>query len=349
MESVRHRPQLSLRTALVACAALLLTVACAAFIVEARVALGIAVASALVAAALHHAVDSLRRHHFSRASSLVSVLVAFVAALVGVVMIIAPAAMSQGRALVSEAPDYVARLRSTEIYRVVDQRFHIEQSLSTYAPGSIETAKPALQAVGGLLTFVAELVSAFFIIVFMLIFGESLAQSMLNAVPDGRRETYADVARRIYESVGGYLGGLAFICVVNATLTTTFLAIARVPSFVALGILSGFSSLVPYAGPVASGVVISAIAAAAKGPWTGLATVIYFGCYGQLEGQLLGPLVFRRTVHVNPLTTLLAVLFMVDAFGVIGAIIAVPVVNALQIILGQVTVNSTMPTRRGAL
>jgi len=50
---------------------------------------------------------------------------------------------------------------------------------------------------------------------------------------------------------------------------------------------------------------------------------------------VLAPLVFRRTVHVNPLLTLLAVLFCAELAGIVGAVVAVPVVAAAQIVVGE--------------
>ena len=57
--------------------------------------------------------------------------------------------------------------------------------------------------------------------------------------------------------------------------------------------------------------------------------------YGQLEGNVLGPLIFRRTVHVNPLVVTLSILFLGEIAGIIGAIVAVPAVATLQVILRE--------------
>jgi len=67
------------------------------------------------------------------------------------------------------------------------------------------------------------------------------------------------------------------------------------------------------------------------GLWKGIACVIYFVIYGQLEGNVLSPLVFRRTVHVNPLVVTLSILFFGELAGLVGAILAVPTTAALQI------------------
>jgi putative heme transporter len=129
---------------------------------------------------------------------------------------------------------------------------------------------------------------------------------------------------------------VALVCSANATLTTSFLALDRVPFFLPLGIISGMSSMVPYAGPAVVGVAISLIALLTQGLWHGIAAGIYFIAYGQLEGNLLSPLIFKRTVHVNPLVTTLSILVLGEIAGVVGAVVAVPVVATLQIVLREI-------------
>jgi predicted PurR-regulated permease PerM len=114
------------------------------------------------------------------------------------------------------------------------------------------------------------------------------------------------------------------------------LAVLGVPYFLPLGIASGFSSMVPYAGPVIAGGIITLLTWATGGMWTALGVLVYFVLYGQLEGNLLAPLIFRRTVHVNPLIVLLAVLFCAELAGVVGAVVAVPVAAAAQIVTREV-------------
>jgi predicted PurR-regulated permease PerM len=96
------------------------------------------------------------------------------------------------------------------------------------------------------------------------------------------------------------------ICGLNAVCAIIFLAINDVPFFLPLGILSRAASLVPYAGPVVVAVFAAIVA------WRHLgrvASAIFFVVYGQIESNVIAPVVFKRTVHVNPLVVLLSVLF----------------------------------------
>jgi putative heme transporter len=199
--------------------------------------------------------------------------------------------------------------------------------------GTQSGPSPVLGAIGGVVSGVAGAVTLATLVVFMLVFGPRVVASFFQQFTSEVRSRWERITARSYASIGGYLGGLLFICSVNATLTTIFLAILRLPFFLPLGMLSGLSSLIPYAGPVTVGAVITLTALLTSGVVKAAIVLGYFMLYGQFEGNVLGPFVFRRVVHLNPLVTLMAILFLADLLGIIGAIVAVPVVAVLQIVL----------------
>jgi len=309
-------------------------------VARALVAVTLIGAAATIAIALDHAVAMLVRRRIKRPLAIVVVTLTLLGLVVAVAFTVIPPAVDQGKQLVHDAPHFVHTARRSSIFRALDGRFHLadyvenaEQRLPDVLAGA---ATPILNALGGLLTGVGAVVTISFLVVFMLIFGGRLVRAILDEVRPEHLAMYEDVLGKIYQSIGGYIGGLTLICAINATLTTTFLAIDKVPFFLPLAILSGLSSMVPYAGPLVMGITISLVALVTVGTWHGLAAGIYFILYGQLEGNVLGPLIFRRTVHVNPLVTTLSLLFLGEMAGIIGAIVAVPVVATLQIVLREI-------------
>jgi predicted PurR-regulated permease PerM len=335
-----NKSQVTLKTVFTVSFGVLLVVAVVVGLAHSILAVALTSAAVLLAVALDHAVAWLQRRGVRRPFGIAVVTLAVLVAIVGLGFTLIPSAVSQGTELVRDAPKFIKNARQSGIFRTVDLRFHIADRIADYEqrlPEMLEgAATPIISAVGGILSGVAAAVTIAFLTVFMLIFGGPLVRAAVDEARPERRTVYAHVLGKIYQSIGGYLGGLLVICSINATLTTTFLAIDSVPFFLPLGILSGFSSMVPYAGPFVMGTLISAIALLTEGPWHGLAAVIYFICYGALEGNVLSPLVFRRTVHVNPLITTLSILFLGEIAGVMGAIIAVPVAATLQIVMREV-------------
>jgi predicted PurR-regulated permease PerM len=293
----------------------------------------------MIAIALDHLVRLLEKRGVPRPGAIAIVTVAQLGTVVGFGFTLIPPAIDQGRELIHNAPRFIHSGLGSSLFRSVDARFHFAQHLvdiEQRLPDMIEgAATPILNALGGLLTAVAAAVTITFLVVFMLVFGGRLIENAVAEARPERRPLYEDVLGKIYQSIGGYLGGLTLICSINATLTTTFLAIDRVPFFLPLGILAGLSSMVPYAGPLVAGTLISLIALFTVGTWHGVAAGVYFITYGQIEGNILGPLIFRRTVHVNPLVVTLSILFFGEIGGVVGAIIAVPVIATLQIVLRE--------------
>jgi predicted PurR-regulated permease PerM len=177
------------------------------------------------------------------------------------------------------------------------------------------------------------------LVVFMLVFGPGLLSELSHLLDTEARNQWDRIAARAYASIGGYLGGLLFICTVNATLTTTCLALLKLPFFLPLGILSGFSSLIPYAGPVTVAVLVTVLTLLTSGAVKAALVVGYFLLYGQFEGNVLGPYIFRRTVHLDPLVTLLAILLLAELMGVVGAVLAVPVVAVAQVVFRDLAMD----------
>jgi predicted PurR-regulated permease PerM len=332
--------RVTLKTVFTVCFGVLIVLGLVMAIIHSLVAITLTYVALLLAVTLDHGVKMLVRRGLKRSLSIAVVSILLAGLLTGLAFTLIPPAVSQGQTLVEQAPAYIHSARGSHLFGRLDARFHLAdhiEKLEEGFPAMLEgAAKPILAAVGGVLSFVGAAVTVLLLTAFMLIFGGRLIHAAMDEARPESRNLYGDVLDKIYRSIGGYLGGLALICTVNATLTSTFLAINGVPFFLPLGILSGLSSMIPYAGPVVTGTVITLLTLVTGGGWHALACVIYFIAYGLFEGNVLGPLIFRRTVHVNPLVVILSVLFLGEMAGIVGAIIAVPVVAALQIIVREV-------------
>jgi len=92
------------------------------------------------------------------------------------------------------------------------------------------------------------------------------------------------------------------------------------------------------------GGVVAAIAGFVHSVPAGIVVLVFFVLYQQLENHLLQPVIFARTVKLNPLTVIIAILIAVELAGILGALLAIPVAGILQII-----VRDIWDTRRGRL
>jgi predicted PurR-regulated permease PerM len=333
-----QRSQVTLKTVFTICFGVLAVTALVAATLRALVVVVMTLAALLLAVALDHPVSYLQQRRAPRwlAITVVVSVALFLLVILGYLLI--PPAVAQAQQLIERIPELIASIKRTRVFTAIGERTGLTQWIGSPEGRLVEVmrgaASPLLWALGSVLTFVGGLVTVVFLTVFMLIFGAPLIQSALDEALPERRATYAALLGKIYSSLGGYLGGMLVICSINATLTTIFLAINGVPFFLPLGIVSGIASLVPYAGPVVAAIMISLLSAIG-GFWHGLASAIYFFVYGQIEGNVIGPLVFKQTVHVDPLVVLLSVLFFGDMAGVAGAIAAVPAAATIQIVVRE--------------
>lgn len=337
-----HASQVTLRTAFTVCFAVASTAAVVIFVLKTRASLTLAACAAMVAVALNHLVHFLQRRGVKRGWAIVLVMVGAILLVAGILLLIIPAAVSQGRALVEQAPKLFENIRQSTAFDFLDRHFGIEQSFRDALTNGTGLAKagasPVLGAIGGVLSAVAAAATMAALVVFMLVFGPGLLTDLFQLLDTEARSRWERISARTYASIGGYLGGLLVICSVNATLTTTCLALLKLPFFLPLGILSGFASLIPYAGSVTVAVVVTVLTLLTSGVVKATIVVGYFILYGQFEGNVLGPYIFRRTVHLDPLVTLLAILLLAELMGVIGAVVAVPVVAVAQVVLRDLLV-----------
>ncbi|MFB1483582.1 AI-2E family transporter [Corallococcus sp. RDP092CA] len=336
----QSKSQVSLRTVFTVCFGVLGVMLLVVLVAKTRVALTLTGIAALIALSLEHGVSRLEKRGLKRWLSITLVLLTLFIAVVALGLLVIPNLVEQVDALVTQWPHLWKQVRGTGILRALNQRL---QSLGWNE--RLEEATPALagplpsllmSAIGGVVGLLGGIITVFFLVVFMLVFGGGVLRRLLDLARPDHRLRYVRVLRNVYSATGGYLSGITLICAINATLTTTMLAVLGMPFYLPLGVASGFSSLVPYAGPIIAGGIITLLTLATGGLWKALAVFIYFLLYGQLEGNVMAPLVFKRTVHVNPLVTLLAVLFCVELAGIVGAVVAVPVAATVQIIVREV-------------
>lgn len=323
------------RTAAAACTVLGIALVCWV-LSRTPVAVTLTLLSLLLAVALDRAVAFLSRHHVARPLAIALVMTAVVLAIAGVVWLLVPPAVDQVAQLADNAPSLADKLQHTRAVQFA--RAHLGASASQLDPATVgrRLVGPALAIVASVLGGVAGLVTVLFVVIFMLGAGPQLVFTALARTKPAHRDLVARTLRHMYDALGGYVAGLFAIVLVNATLAGAFLAILGVPYFVPLAILSGLSSLVPFVGAIVAGALLAAVAWASNGAVAGLATVAYYVLYQQFENHVLGPLVYRRTVHLNPLVILLTALFFAELAGIPGALVAVPAAAAAQIVLGEI-------------
>jgi predicted PurR-regulated permease PerM len=207
-----------------------------------------------------------------------------------------------------------------------------QDKISKFASG---LTAPAASVASGFATGIAGTLTVFVLAYLMVLEGPKVVEGCLNVF----RPTTAERIRRVggdcAKSVTGYISGNLLISFICGLLTYVVLLVFGVPFAGLIALFVGIADLMPLVGATLGGAV-AVIAGFIHSVPAGIAVLVFFVLYQQLENHLLQPLVFARTVKLNPLTVIVAILIGVELLGILGALLAIPVASMIQVILRDV-------------
>jgi predicted PurR-regulated permease PerM len=169
----------------------------------------------------------------------------------------------------------------------------------------------------------------------MLLQAPQLSSSALALLPQRRAERVRRVGSDAARAVTGYVTGNLAISVIAGLFAYGWLRILGVPFAFILALWVAFADLLPLVGATL-GAIPPVFVAFLDSPGLGIATIVFFVVYQQFENHVLQPVVMSRTVKLNPLAVLVAVIVGVQLAGLVGALLAIPVAGALQVVVRDV-------------
>ena len=157
-------------------------------------------------------------------------------------------------------------------------------------------------------------------------------QSFRRLVPVRHRRLSDDIMSKADLAVGGYLRGQLLITVLLGIMIWIGLTLVGIPLATAISFLAAVFNLVPYLGPIL-GVLPAMLLGFTVSPLAAVLAVVVFIAANQIEAHLLSPLILSRNTNLHPITVMLAIMAGVGLMGLLGALIAVPLVAMAKVIL----------------
>ena len=325
-------PRSPFRVAFVAALGVLTALLLAKAVVLVRDVIILIVVSAFLAIGLNPAVEWLQRHRMKRGLAVMTVIGAVLLFFGGFVAAAVPPVVRQATQLQDTIPHYVDRLRTNDTFRELDNRYHLkEKANQLVAERSGQAAGKALSVATGVLTMTFKVLTVLVLTLYFLSAYPGIKRGAYRLIPRSRRARAGLIADEILSRVGGYVLGNLATSVVAGVCAAVFFAIAGIPYPVALAMLVAILDLIPLVGATIAAVVCTAVAFFVSVP-VGLASLGYFLVYQQVENYVLVPRVMKRTVDISPLATVVAALIGGSLLGVLGALLAIPVAAAIQLI-----------------
>jgi predicted PurR-regulated permease PerM len=299
------------------------------------------VVALFLAAGLNPLVEMLGRRGLSRAWSVVVVITAVLAALALFLVALVPVITDQVTAIIDSAPGWFDSLRRNHTVQQLDDQFDLFKRAEDFVKkGSFGT-----QVFGGVvgvgMRVLSTLANGFIVVVLTLYFLASLPtikRAAYRLAPASRRPRVQELGDQIVSNVGSYVSG-AFIVGFCAGLSSlVFLFIVGLGEYaVALALVVALLDVIPMIGATLGAVVVTAIGFATE-PKIGLACLIFYVVYQQLENYVIYPRVMSRSVDIPGSIIVIAALIGAGLLGVVGALLAIPTAAAILLIVREVFV-----------
>jgi predicted PurR-regulated permease PerM len=291
-----------------------------------------------LAIALSGPVNFLQRR-MRRGIAVAIVYIALILLPVLVMAALLPPIVEQGNNLAQSLPEYAADLsefvRENDRLRQLEEDYDITGKLEEQAatlPQRLGDAAGVLSDIG--VTIVNSLFAGITIIV-LSIFIMGTGRRWLDAWADRhspeRAQWYKQLYDRIGATVGNYVAGALLQATVAGALAWIVLSILGVQYALPLAVVVFLLDLVPLVGATLGAIIVGVVTLFSDFPTDTIIWAVFSIVYQQVENTVIQPRIQARAVAVHPFVVLVSVLFGSTLFGVLGALLAIPVAAAIQI------------------
>ena len=307
--------------------------------------------------ALARAADFLKDHHIRRAVGAPLVMMLVIGALVTIIALIAPSLRTQMRDISSEFP---------KALQEIEVKLGIEPgTVSSAVPGAEpppgqgqQKKKPGVlqqsiqreaKSIGRMMFPVvassAEAIAGLLIMIFIAIYiginPGMYRNGILHLVPHEKRPRAGEVLSELTETLRGWLLARLMAVVIIGAITAIGLMALKVKAALALGLIAGLLEFIPFFGPILSAIPAIAIAMI-DSPQKALYVMILYILIQQLEGNVVTPLLLKKRLDVPPVLTIVAVSALGLVFGVLGMLVAEPLVATILVLVKRLYVEDVV-------
>jgi len=307
------------------------------------------VIAALIALILNPLVAFIQRA-IPRGLAVLLVYLAFFLAVIGIGFLLANPISHQVKSFSHDVPHLIKQGNKTlaKLQSSANKNgFHVhfikqgETALQTLGDKVVKGSSTIVSFSGAVVSEVVsalfDLVLIFVLSVYMLLYGQRIGALVRRVMPDGDGTPADDYPTLVQGALSRYVGGqLLFSVIMGATSGLALYILGVLGIFppgrtyaVAFGVFYGLMELVPYIGPIL-GAIPAVLVALITDPVSAIwVTLTYIGLQ-QLEGHIVAPQIFGHTLRINPLLVIFALLLGLQVHGIIGALIALPILSVLR-------------------
>ncbi len=286
-----------------------------------------------LAIGLNPAVTRIHRWGLPRGAAVAVVALVGLALLAAGIYALVPPLVTQTAELIGNIPDYIRNLQRNETINDLVQRYDILNRVQGAVNASTvgDTLGGVVGAAGLIFGTIFNVLTVVVLTIYFMAAFERIKRGAYRLVPRSRRERVSLLTDEILTKVGAYMAGALAIAVLAGVSTWVLVMILGLGYPFALAVVVAVLDLIPQIGATLGAVVVSLVGLASS-VTHGIVCAVFFLIYQQVENYLIYPNVMRRSVKVSDVAAVVAALLGAALFGVIGALAAIPMVAAVQLI-----------------
>jgi predicted PurR-regulated permease PerM len=281
-----------------------------------------------------------RGRHLSRTRAILLIFLFILALLLALTGLLITPVIIEAKQFLANLPENLVRLEA--LVQSWEDRYswlpdltglirRLPQEINRLTRYLAPAAGAAFKFAGGLATVSTVL----FLALYMLVEGPSVRAGFLALFPRRDQTAVADVVEQVGAKFGGWVRGQLLLGLIIGAAAFIGMSAIRMPDPILLGIVAGITELIPMVGPVL-GAIPAVFLALFQPTWKLIFVIGWYALIQQVEANFVVPRVMRASVGLSPLLTTIAVIVGAKLLGATGALLAVPVAAALQVIVGTV-------------
>jgi predicted PurR-regulated permease PerM len=253
---------------------------------------------------------------------------------------VVPPLINQITSVVHHLPGYLTDLENNRRIHRLDARFHILNKAQKYVQsGDLAKTLAGRVLIAGtaLASTVFDGLTVLILTLYFMAYLDDITRFGQRLVPRSRRDRAQTMSVAITKQLGEYVAGNLFVALVAGLVTVVWLAVIGAPFPIALAFVVALLDVVPLIGAAIAAIIVSVIVLIGSTP-AGIATIVFFILYQLAENYVLIPRLFPSRVRINPAATIIGALAGATLLGVIGFLLAIPLVATIALVLRDVVI-----------
>jgi predicted PurR-regulated permease PerM len=289
----------------------------------------------ILAMAITPLVDFLHKKRVPRSISIVGVLLAVLGIAYLAISLILPPFVTEITNLLSNKTEYI--LRITENFNSLSPA--LRDNLNSFLTSSLNSVgnmnfNGVISGAKGVFNGLIEIVLIFALCFYMLQNNKGVEGVVVAYVPKQHQKRTLSIYRKISGKMSSWLGGQAVLGIIIFFVVLIGLSILKVEYALTLAIIAGILEVLPIIGPIVAG-GLAVLISLTQSPILALIVLAFYVLVQQLENHILVPQVMKKSLGLNPIAVIMAIIIGGKLLGFVGILISVPIAAAVGVLLEE--------------